>query len=203
MNRIFDILISLFTLVFVLPLLAIIAVIIKLDGTGGSIFDDAPYRLGKDGKLFKMYKFRTMIPGAHDLIEFNVRYVRIRNKRDKNGGKLKSKEDPRITKFGGIIRALDFDELPQLFNVLIGDMGIIGPRPYFEKELNKYPKFKKQILKVKPGITGIWQVTGRNNIPLHKRVELDAAYAIHHSLLSDFVIFLKTPFVVIFRIGAW
>jgi len=146
-----------------------------------------------------------MIPDADNMIRNRRAYAHLRSKQ-KEKGKLRLSEDPRITVVGKIIRNFDIDELPQLFNVLMGTMSIVGPRPYLERELldGSVPKKERAaIMSVRPGVTGIWQVSGRNNLTFHQRVELDAGYAKNASLFEDMCILLRTPKAVIFRKGAW
>jgi undecaprenyl-phosphate galactose phosphotransferase len=157
-----------------------------------------------------MYKFRTMIPDAHREILENPEYTNLKKRWEGNGNKLKIDEDIRITPVGRILRKTDLDELPQLINVLIGQMSIVGPRPMYKDELERHlksnpkdKKYLKDIFSVKPGITGLWQVSGRNEIPFNKRLKMDAEYAKKQSFLLDIKILLKTPYVVLTRKGAY
>jgi len=204
-KRILDIVLSLLLLILFLPLLLVVSFCIWITDMN-NIFVKEPVRLGIKGKQFRMYKFRSMIPQAHKVIKDSDKYedwVR-------NDGKLRIKEDPRITWVGKIIRKTDIDELPQLLNVLIGDMSLVGPRPMYQEEINRYlgrysegKRYLKRIFKVKPGITGIWQVSGRNDIKFKDRIVLEAKYASHISFFEDTKIFLKTPFVVLTRKGVY
>lgn len=198
MRRVFDVITACVLVLLLSPFFLFAAVLVLLDGTGGPVFDDSPSRKGLNGSKFRMYKFRTMVPGAHKRIG-----RKLKQQIDRNGGKLKSEDDPRITWAGRIIRAFDIDELPQLLNVLKGDMSLVGPRPYFAGELSKYPRMSKKILSVRPGITGTWQVSGRNYIPLKNRIRMDADYAMNRTFVGDLWILAKTPLAVVFRIGAW
>lgn len=189
-----DITLSLILLVLFLPVWLIVPVLIKFDSPGGVIYRHR--RVGKNGKLFTMYKFRSMI---HDADEYLHQQNPTLLKKFK-AGDWKLKKDPRITKLGRILRAVTVDEFPQLINVLKGDMSIVGPRAYVEAELKEQPQkyshtkpFIKEILSVKPGITGPWQTSGRNEIPFDKRAALDAEYARKKSILTDIKILLKTP----------
>jgi exopolysaccharide production protein ExoY len=209
LKRIFDILISLVLLILSSPLFVIIPFAIYVSDRG-EVFVKNPKRLGKGGKEFQMYKFRTMIPNAHKEIHTNPKYRKLVKKWEKQDGKLKISEDPRITKIGVILRKTDLDELPQLFNVIKGEMSIVGPRPMYKEEIDRYiknnlkgKKYIKSIFKRKPGMTGIWQVSGRNSIPFPERIKMDAKYSRKVDLWRDFIIFLKTPIVVLTRKGAY
>lgn len=204
-KRILDIVLSLTLIIILSPFLLLISLLIWISDRH-EVFVKEPLRLGVKGKEFKMYKFRSMIPDAHKIIESSPAYSDWL----KNDGKLKICEDPRITPIGKFLRKTDIDELPQLFNVLKGDMSLVGPRPMYEAEANrylgKYPngkKYMKRILKVKPGITGIWQVSGRNSIKFKDRMILEAKYASHINFVDDFKILFKTPFVVLTRKGVY
>lgn len=151
-----------------------------------------------------------MIPNAHREILENPEYANLKKKWERNGNKLKIDEDIRITKIGKLLRKTDLDELPQLFNVLMGQMSIVGPRPMYKDELKRHlknnpqdEKYLKDILSVRPGITGLWQVSGRNEISFGKRLKMDAEYARKQNLLLDMKILLKTPYVVLTRKGAY
>ena len=208
-KRIFDLLFSILLIVIFSPLLLVICILIKLTD-GGEIFVKDPVRLGKDEKKFQMAKFRTMIPNAHRDILENEEYAELKRKWEKNGNKLRIDEDIRITKVGKFLRKTDLDELPQIFNVLNGDMSMVGPRPPYKDELErhfkKYPgdkKYLKKIFSVKPGITGIWQVSGRNEITFSDRLKMDSEYSTNYSFLLDLKILLRTPYVVLTRKGAY
>jgi len=207
-KRIFDILFSAVVLIVLLPLLLICSLTIFLTDRK-EIFVKEPLRLGKKGE-FKMYKFRTMIPNAHSEIEKNPKYKDLKKKWQGKDGKLKLSEDPRVTKIGRILRKTDIDELPQFLNVLKGEMSVVGPRPMYQEEVDRYlkaypdgKKYIKQILKIRPGITGIWQVSGRNDISFEKRILLDVKYSKEINLVRDLKILLKTPYVVLTRKGAY
>lgn len=189
------------------PVAVFTAIAIKLD-TKGPVFADTPKRIGKDGKPFYPYKFRSMVVNAYYLLKTDPRMKKAYEEQQK-GGNYKIKEDPRITKVGKFIRKYSIDEVPQLLNVLRGEMSIVGPRPCYPEELEKqqklYPKTKtviKDVLSVKPGITGYWQVSGRSNVNFDKRIEMDAYYARKKSLLLDLYILLKTPWAMISGKGA-
>ncbi len=202
-KRLVDIAGSLLGLTILSPLLFIVAIAIKLD-SDGPILADTPMRAGKDGKLFKIYKFRSMVQNAHAILENNPKLL---DEYKKNSYKIIN--DPRVTKVGKFIRRFSIDEIPQFLNTLKGDMSIVGPRAYYPYELaeqqEKYPaskKFVKIILSGKPGLTGLWQVTGRSEINFDKRVEMDAQYVKKRSLFYDFWIMLHTIPAVLSGKGA-
>lgn len=195
-KRLIDILVaSLLTVVF-MPIWATVPLLIVLSSPGPIVYRHR--RIGKDGKSFDMYKFRSMVLDADEILhKFDKKLLKKFKKLD---WKLEAKDDPRITPLGRILRALTIDEFPQLYNVLRGDMSMVGPRAYLENELTeqvkKYPKTKKlmeTVLTVKPGLTGLWQVSGRNEISFDKRAELDAQYVNTRSLWNDLKILWKTP----------
>lgn len=193
-KRALDIVLALFLAVVFLPVWFLVPIIIYLDSPGPVIYKHR--RVGKGGKEFWLYKFRTMVVDADDILHKKNRKLLKQFKK----GDWKLQNDPRITKFGRLLRSLTIDEFPQLYNVLKGEMSMVGPRAYVNKELQeqqrKYPKTKKlirKILKVKPGITGPWQTSGRNEIPFDKRAQMDAQYAQKAGLLMDLKIILKTP----------
>ena len=205
-KRIIDIVLALILFaIFVIPAL-FIAVLIKLTSKG-PIFADVPERIGQHGKKFKMYKFRSMIENAHILLTTDPRFKELYEQYKKGSYKLYN--DPRITIIGGFIRKHSLDEIPQILNVLNGDMSIVGPRAYYPDELANqqklYPHAQKlvtNVLSVKPGITGLWQVSGRSEINFDERIIIDAQYVDQLSLLNDIVIILKTPYVMISGKGA-
>ncbi|MDZ5759574.1 sugar transferase [Carnobacterium maltaromaticum] len=180
-----DLFFALIAIVISSPILLIIAVWIKLEDPKGSIFFKQK-RIGKYGKPFLIYKFRSMYHGSEDLLE------ELKNNNEMNGHMFKIKNDPRITKVGGIIRRLSLDELPQLVNVLKGDMCLVGPRPGLESEYEKYSTYDLQRIQVKPGCTGLWQVSGRNQLTFEEMVELDLYYIKHQSLRLNLKIILRT-----------
>ncbi len=207
-KRVSDIVLSLFLLMLSAPFLLLTSFLIWL-GDRGEICVRDPLRIGLGGKEFRMYKFRTMIPNAHREILENPEYADLK-RNGGNGNKLKIEEDIRITKIGRLLRRTDLDELPQLVNVLMGHMSIVGPRPMYKDEVERHletnpkdEKYLKNILSVRPGITGLWQVSGRNEIPFGKRLKMDAEYSQEQNLLLDMKILLKTPYVVLARKGAY
>lgn len=204
LKRIMDIFLAFFLGLFFLPISLIVALAIKLESPDGPVFADTPPRVGKNGKLFITYKFRSMIPNAVDYLK---EHPELFEKYKKNSFKLV--DDPRVTNVGRFIRKYSLDEVPQFINVLLGDMSLIGPRPYYKNELeeqqNKYPFTKESVrraLSVRPGITGIWQVSGRSEVNFDKRIEMDAHYAEELDLWYDLKILLKTPFVMLSGKGA-
>lgn len=205
-KRILDIFFSLILLIIFSPVILIIAICIKLD-TKGPILADTPERVGKNGELFKLYKFRSMIENAHEILRENPKFAKLYDKYKK--GSYKLKDDPRVTRVGHFIRKHSLDEVPQFFNILKGDMSLVGPRAYYPDELRaqqeKYPQTKdsvKIVLSIKPGLTGYWQVSGRSEINFDKRIEMDATYVRKRSVIYDLWIILKTPWVIISGKGA-
>jgi lipopolysaccharide/colanic/teichoic acid biosynthesis glycosyltransferase len=206
LKRVVDVLGALFLLVLFSPLALLISILIKLDSRG-PILADVPERIGEKGKKFKMYKFRSMVNNAHFLLRTDPRFKELFDEYKKSSYKLK--KDPRVTTVGKFIRRHSFDEIPQLINVLKGEMSIVGPRAYYpdelENQLRKYPHTKKlvnQVLSVKPGVTGLWQVTGRSEINFDKRIMIDAGYVKNMSLWNDLKIMILTPVIMISGRGA-
>jgi undecaprenyl-phosphate galactose phosphotransferase len=194
----FDYLIAVLLMPFFLLVHLIISILIKLDSPGNVFFKQK--RVGKNGKIFYVYKYRTMYENSQKLLE---EYLKKHPEEIKYYEKYhKYKNDPRITKIGKILRITSLDELPQIINVLKGEMSLVGPRPYMLNELDKLGKYKEFILKVKPGLTGLWQVSGRNNLTFKERNELEVWYIKNWSLWLDLVILIKTFKVVVFKIGA-
>jgi lipopolysaccharide/colanic/teichoic acid biosynthesis glycosyltransferase len=188
MKRSIDIICSLIGLIFLMPLLVIVAILIKIESKGPVIF--AQDRVGMDGRLFKMYKFRSMISNAEELKE------KLASKNERTGPMFKIKEDPRITKVGKFIRKTSIDELPQLMNILKGDMSIVGPRPSLPNEVKEFEKWMLRRLDVKPGLTCYWQVSGRDDIEFDEWMKLDVKYVNERNILIDFLLISKTFFVL-------
>ena len=190
----FDILFSLFVLVAFIPLFLIIALLIKLSSRGPIFF--LQERIGKNNVPFKCIKFRTMYPESKDILQ------NLLNKDEKIKKEFeethKIKNDPRITTIGKLLRKTSLDELPQFFNVLRNEMSIVGPRPIVKAEKKKYGKNLTKVLSIKPGITGLWQVSGRNNLTYKKRVMLDINYVKNYNLLMDIRILIRTFGVILF-----
>ena len=206
LKRVVDIIGAIFLLILFLPLALIISLLIKLDSKG-PILADVPERIGEKGKKFKMYKFRSMINNAHYLLRTDPRFKKLFDEYKRSSYKLL--KDPRVTKVGKFIRRHSVDEIPQLLNVLKGEMSIVGPRAYYpdelENQLSKYPHTKKlvsDVLSVKPGVTGLWQVTGRSEINFDKRIMIDASYVKNMSLGNDLKIMFLTPVVMVSGKGA-
>ena len=199
-KRTFDILLATLIWIITSPFMLIIAIIIKLSD-GGDIFASSPIRIAKNKYLF-MYKFRTMhTNGDENLKNENP----ILYEQYLENHKLPLNADPRVTRIGKFLRRTDLDELPQVINVIMGNMSIVGPRPYHKWEIDKIVRENdpiaikniKDIETVKPGMTGLWQVSGRNRLKLKERLELDALYARNQSIWLDLRIILKTPYTVI------
>lgn len=184
-KRAMDIIGSLCGIILLSPLLIIVALAIKIEDPKGSIFFSQK-RCGKDNKLFPMYKFRSMVSNAEELLE------ELMEHNEMDGPVFKIKDDPRITKVGKFIRKTSIDELPQLFNILRGDMSIVGPRPAIPHEVAEYSHYHKQRLLVKPGLTCIWQVSGRNSIGFDEWMEMDLEYIEKRDLWMDIKLIFKT-----------
>ena len=205
-KRLIDIVGSTILGVFFLPIAAVTALAIKLD-TRGPVLADTPQRVGKNGTLFKLYKFRSMVVNAHKRLRTDPKLAQLYSQYKRNSYKLK--EDPRVTHVGRFIRKHSLDEIPQLLNVLRGEMSLVGPRPYYPDELTeqqrKYPNTKdlvKEVLSAKPGITGHWQVSGRSEVNFDKRIKMDADYVRKRSVLFDIIILLRSPWAMISGKGA-
>ncbi len=199
-KRLLDLVAATFGLIIFSPLLVITAILVKLSSEGPVLVENSS-RVGKNNKLFRMYKFRSMIKDAHNALRKNPELKEFYEKYRQNSFKLD--EDPRVTKIGSFLRKTSIDELPQFLNVLKGEMSLIGPRAYYPDELEEqrknFPqcqKFIDQALTAKPGMTGLWQVSGRSEVGFEKRIEMDAIYAQTRSLLQDLIILVKTPLAV-------
>ncbi|ARP44341.1 Galactosyl transferase CpsE [Geobacillus thermodenitrificans] len=188
-KRIMDICGALAGLICLSWLFLIVALLIKLEDPKGPVFFKQ-VRVGKDGKEFYMYKFRSMVANAEELLESLLHLNEV------SGAMFKMKDDPRITKVGKFIRKTSIDELPQLWNVLKGDMSLVGPRPPLPREVAQYTEYDKQRLLVTPGCTGLWQISGRSNVGFKEMVELDLQYIRNRSILFDLKIILKTVLVL-------
>lgn len=183
-KRAFDVIFSLLVLIFLSPLFLAIALAIKFDSKGPVLFKQK--RVGLRGRRFLVYKFRTMVANAEDL------KCQLEEQNEMDGPVFKISNDPRITKVGRFLRKTSLDELPQFFNVLMGEMSVVGPRPPIPEEVKQYERWQLRRLSMKPGITCIWQVSGRNSIPFEEWMKMDMQYIDNWSLKLDFIIFLKT-----------
>ena len=195
-KRIFDLTAAIILLLLLSPLFILTALAIYIENPGPVFYSQT--RVGKDGRHFRFFKFRSMVVGAdkmkQDLIQQNE---------SRDGVIFKMKDDPRVTRVGKIIRKFSIDELPQLINVLIGDMSLVGPRPALPKEVALYTLEQRKRLHALPGITGIWQVSGRSEIPFTGQVQLDLDYIKSTSLMGDIIILLKTIPAVLAGKGAY
>lgn len=193
-KRTFDIVFSASVLILFSPLYAILAILVALSSPGPIFY--AQERVGKNYRHFKCIKFRTMVVNADQVLEKML--AECPEKRREFEENFKLKEDPRITWIGKFLRLTSLDEFPQFWNVLMGDMSVVYPRPLVPDELHKYGSKMERVLTVKPGITGLWQVSGRNDIPYPQRVLIDVYYVNHHNWLLDLWIIIKTIGVVLF-----
>ena len=184
-KRLIDIVGSLCGIILLSPLFLIVAILIKLEDPKGKVFF-AQERNGRYPKTFKMYKFRSMVHNAEELLKD------LMDRNEQTGPVFKINDDPRITKVGKFIRKTSIDELPQLFNVLKGDMSLVGPRPPIPHEVDQYNSYQMQRLAVKPGLTCIWQLSGRNNIGFDEWVEMDIEYIKTRNLWLDIKLIFKT-----------
>jgi exopolysaccharide biosynthesis polyprenyl glycosylphosphotransferase len=194
-KRVFDLLIGIPTLILVSPFLGFIALAIRLDSPGPALFIQR--RVGENGRLFWMYKFRTMVNDADQRL---VEVIR----RDEKGNIIhKTPNDPRVTRVGRFLRRISFDELPNLFNVLRGEMSLVGPRPELPILVEQYEPWQRTRFAIPQGITGWWQVNGRSDKPMHLHTEDDIYYVQHYSILLDIKILFKTVWVALRGKGAY
>lgn len=194
-KRIIDVIISVIATIVLIPLFLIITIAIKLETKGSAIFKHT--RVGKDGKIIKIYKFRTMVNNAEDMIKD---LTKEQQKEFKENFKISN--DPRITKVGKFLRETSLDELPQLINIIKGELSIIGPRPVIAEELKKYEDNIGKFLSVTPGLTGYWAANGRSNTTYEQRMQMELYYIDNCSLLMDIKVFFKTISSVLKRKGA-
>ncbi|QIZ04505.1 sugar transferase [Limosilactobacillus reuteri] len=190
MKRLFDIVAATCGIVMLSPLMIIIAVLIKAEDHGPIFYKQV--RVGKNGKTFKMYKFRSMFVNADKMLD------KLKEQNDVDGPMFKMKDDPRVTKIGLFIRKHSLDELPQLFNVIKGEMSLVGPRPSLPSEVEQYTPYDKQRLYVTPGCTGLWQATERNDVGFNEMVELDLKYIQRSNLNYDFWIIWRTIIIIFY-----
>ena len=194
-KRSVDTFISLFLLILLFPLFLFVALLIRLESPGCVLFSQM--RIGLNGRPFRFWKFRSM------RLDAEQKKSQLTEKAMSNGVRFKLKKDPRITRIGSVIRKFSIDELPQLWNVFMGDMSLVGPRPALPSEVNEYTRSDKQRLTVAPGITCIWQVSGRSDIPFKEQVELDVQYKLSQSIAQDLKLLMLTIPAVIFGKGAY
>jgi exopolysaccharide biosynthesis polyprenyl glycosylphosphotransferase len=194
-KRGFDVMASVAALIFVAPVLAVAALLIRIDSRGPVFFTQE--RVGKDGKPFRVRKLRTMVADAERMLDV------LRDQNDADGALFKMHDDPRVTRVGAFLRRFSIDELPQLFNVLLGEMSLVGPRPALPSEMSSWTEGLQNRLRVRPGITGMWQVNGRSSASFDDYVRHDLYYVDNWSLLTDIAIVLKTIPVVLLHKGAY
>jgi len=199
-KRILDITLSLFVLLLALPFLAAAMIAVWLDTPGSPLFEQT--RIGRDGRPFRLFKLRTMITGNSSAAHNAYAAALIRGQAEQHDGVFKLVRDPRITAVGRVLRRYSIDELPQLWNVLKGDMSLVGPRPPLPYEVDLYSAHDWRRLRVKPGVTGLWQVTGRATTSFSEMVELDIHYWESWSFLLELSILVRTPWVVVTGVGA-
>lgn len=194
LKRIGDIVFSLIVLTLGSPIFILIAILVKLSSPGSVFYIQK--RVGRNYREFGCIKFRTMYKDADELLpNLLEKYPLMRKEFEKD---FKLRQDPRITKLGRFLRRSSLDELPQFFNVLKGEMSVVGPRPIVSNEIIKYSLFMEEVISVRPGLTGLWQVSGRNNLSYKKRVELDLFYARNRNYLLDLEIIILTLGVLLF-----
>ena len=194
-KRAFDILVAVVGLILLLPLIPVIVALIKLDSPGSVLF--AQKRVGRDGRLFTCYKFRSMVADAESMKKELV------DQNEASGAAFKIRQDPRITEIGAFLRKSSLDEMPQLLNVLLGDMSIVGPRPQIPAEVELYEPWHRRRLEVRPGITCLWQISGRSHVGFDEWMRLDVDYVRRRSMKLDLWILLRTLPAVIARKGAY
>ena len=196
-KRTFDILTSLLAIILLSPLFLIIILLIRIDSKGKAFYKHK--RIGKYGNYIYLYKFRSMYIDADVRLKELLKDPKIKKEWEEN---FKLEDDPRVTRVGKILRKTSLDELPQLLNILLGDMSLVGPRPIIDDEIKKYGKNKKKFLSVTPGLTGWWACNGRSDISYEERMSLELYYVDHCSLLLDIKCILKTIIVVFKKTGA-
>lgn len=194
MKRTFDLFIAFAAIVAILPLLITIAMLIRASGPGPILYKQR--RLGRGGREFWCLKFRTMVANADEVLRSNPKLFQ------EFQANFKIKDDPRITPIGRFLRRTSLDELPQFFNVMAGDMSLIGPRPIVQNELEKYGPYADRLLSVLPGLGGVWQTSGRSEVDYSERVAMDMFYIENRSFYLDFKLLLLTALAVLKRDGA-
>ena len=194
-KRLFDIVVSVCGLILLSPLFLFLVIKIRSEDGGPAFYSQK--RIGKNEKPFKMWKFRSMVVDADKMLD------KLEDQNEIDGAMFKIKDDPRITKIGHVIRKYSLDELPQLWNVLIGDMSLVGPRPPLPSEVEEYTDYDKQRLTVMPGCTGLWQVTRRSEADFDEMVWLDIVYINHSGAFEDLKLIVKTVLVMVHPNGAY
>lgn len=194
-KRLFDIVVSACGLILLSPLFLFLVIKIRSEDGGPAFYSQE--RIGKNEKPFKMWKFRSMVVDADKMLD------KLEDQNEIDGAMFKIKDDPRVTKIGHVIRKYSLDELPQLWNVLIGDMSLVGPRPPLPSEVEEYTNYDKQRLTVMPGCTGLWQVTRRSEADFDEMVWLDIVYINHSGAWEDLKLIIKTVLVMIHPNGAY
>lgn len=199
MARVIDLTLILLAIPYILFAFFFIIVLVLLDSRGSVFYGQT--RIGRNGRKFKVYKFRTMVQNADQiLISYLEKFPELKAEWQAT---QKLKDDPRVTRVGAILRKYSLDELPQLWNILLGDMSLVGPRPIVDAEIEKYGKCFDLYKQVRPGLTGLWQVSGRSDTSYQRRVELDEYYILNRSFTLDFKILLRTVKVVLGKEGAY
>ncbi|RKY24865.1 MAG: hypothetical protein DRP79_07200, partial [Planctomycetota bacterium] len=196
-KRVMDICAGFLLLVILSPVLIVVALAVKFNSDSPGPVFHIQKRCGKNGRMFRMFKFRTMVVASEKM------QSELRSQKDNDGPMFKMANDPRVTRIGATLRATSLDEFPQLLNVLIGDMSLVGPRPLVMEEMKFSPSWREVRLTVKPGITGLWQIQGRSEAPFHDWIRYDVEYVMNRSLWMDIVILFKTVGVVFKRLGAY
>lgn len=199
LTRVLDITLILLAAPYILLFFVVISILIMLDSRGGPFYRQT--RIGKGGRKFQVYKFRTMVLNADQVLQRYLDGAPELNAEWKATHKLK--RDPRVTRVGAVLRKLSLDEMPQIWNIIIGEMSLIGPRPIVEAEIEKYGKCFELYMQARPGLTGLWQVSGRSDTSYQRRVELDEYYLLNRSIKLDLLILVKTVYVVLGRKGAY
>ncbi len=194
-KRLFDIVASACALILLSPVFLFLVIKIRSEDGGPAFYSQE--RIGKDEKPFKMWKFRSMVVDADKMLD------ELEDQNEIDGAMFKIKDDPRVTKIGHVIRKYSLDELPQLWNVLIGDMSLVGPRPPLPSEVEEYTDYDKQRLTVMPGCTGLWQVTRRSEADFDEMVWLDIVYINHSGAWEDLKLIIKTVLVMVHPNGAY
>jgi undecaprenyl-phosphate galactose phosphotransferase len=199
-KRGFDLIVATIAVLVLVPLFVLIALAIRLDSQGPVLFRQQ--RVGRNRRLFRCVKFRTMYHDGEERLRAHLSVHAVSRDEWERFRKLKS-SDPRVTRVGGILRRLSLDELPQLINVFRNEMSLVGPRPYLPEETERMGDFRDIVGKAPPGITGLWQVSGRNHLTFEQRLRLDEYYVHNWSLWMDVVVLCKTIIVVLYRHGAY